>query len=226
MHVISSARELVWDAKEQNEYESKSQEYENRYNNRGWFSWTGGLSNSEIKVLQQKFDDDSAKNFNPLVYQPKFDQSIGIIAVGPRAWRHMLAGLQFGLYSAVPAHRYTGDNQTEASSDATNIVLPTVGFIASVDRSGFSKFFYRRSIGWFTKRFMAKEIGTQALAIVLGKTREFKPEDIELGINTFEDWPQKKEPDEKDLEIQSWIERGDWIQLEPSFIQKLQIYTQ
>lgn len=180
---------------------------------------------SEIQVLQKKFDDDSAKKFNPLVHDPIFDPTVGLVAVGPRSWRHLLFGLQYGLVTEVADKGELGDTISELAIKDFNVPLPKVAFISSIDREGFLKFFYRRSIGWFTKRYMAQEIGNQALSIVQNKSRPFRDEDLVLGSENLEPWPLKKEPSESEVRMKNWTDKADSLELDNNFLAALEVYS-
>jgi hypothetical protein len=207
---VDFVKEIIFNAKEQYK---KDTEIEFKLKNpiKGWFSTTSSLTIEEQQEIQMN-------KILPHLAKLKYNDKVGIICVGPRAWRHALKGLSDGFYES--QERFDVPEQSKNQLNPA-IKLPSFGFIGSKNSSGFS-FFHKRVYGWLNRREMAKQVSDQALAIVNNETRSFTENDSCLGSDQLRSFEKN---DETDLEVQKIRETADSFILDDrTIISRLEIY--
>lgn len=218
--IIESTRDIVWDAKEM-----YAEEHHVPVKQAGWF-WSS-ITPEEQEREARKAEQLAIKTYAPHLYKPKYDHEIGIVSIGPIAWRHVLFGLQMGSLTAPTKPRLFEQNTVLSVDEMIHpsMELPTLGFITGKNLSGFAQFPFR-FIGWFTKRKMAEQIGEDALKIVQAEQRKLSADDFLLGSEDYRPSPTKKEKEasEMDLINEQWNRDAENADINSIVVDKLSIY--
>ncbi|KAJ3325392.1 mitochondrial import inner membrane translocase subunit tim54 [Boothiomyces sp. JEL0866] len=199
--IIAQVRDKIWDGKEYVTEKSKPKPVKKS----SWFG-TSSVSTEEQKeqLMQLHF---------PHLQKLKYDPSVGLVAVGAIAWRHLLCGLMEG-------HLTLRNEQPFAYE----LEYPTVGFISTKNLSGWGHVPIRVYY-WFNRRDLAEKIGRETLAVVLQEKREFKQEDTLLGSENYRQLEKKKDASEALLEKERLSDLAESIaKIDESLESKLSIY--
>ena len=105
--IIETARNIIWDAKDQQQKEINDKlETQELNKKQGWF--VDNLTLEEQEKEYSKLEQNHIKLYVPHLHKPVYDDKIGMVAMGPISWRYMLYGLEYGSFTQPTESREFG----------------------------------------------------------------------------------------------------------------------
>ena len=222
--IILKVRDTVWNAKKQHKNEMEAEKRKLAKASRSWFSWP---SNETIAQEQADLEQRLNNQFLPHIYKPIYNPAIGLVAVGPNAWRHLLLGLDEGCLTNEETEKESRQVRDAQNLIDSSIPLPPLGFINTKINSGYLNLPIR-IFGWFTRRFMAEIATKDALAIVLGNTTPMSQRNVTLGNKDLivNERKREKELKPEDIVQETWtLDAEGKTGVEPMVLERLNIFS-
>jgi hypothetical protein len=220
--IVETVRDIIWNAKDQIKNDIQDQvETDILKKKQGWFS--SGITVEEQEKEIKKVEKQAIKLYAPHLHKPLYNPNVGLVAMGPVTWKHLLYGIQYGsLCDPTYPREFSEKREPYVDYDYSEFEYPTLGYITSVNKTRLSRFF-----GWFTRRYEAQELGNEALQIVFGMTRPFKKEDCNKGLEHLVPLVGKSEKDAKPFDVmcQKWSEEAEKVDISSVLIEKLKVYN-
>ena len=231
--IIEKVRKLIWDSREQHSKNMNNESIKKKIIAHQQWSWFGLVSSGEAPTEKEKEEDlkrleqELTEKYLPHLYAPLYNHHIGIVALGPNPWRHVLLGLIEG---SLTSRENEGDSRQQRSIEHQldpSIEYPTLGFLSGLDLSGWSNIPFR-IYGWVSKRYMCEKLAKDALKIIQNQSIEFDvSRDLALGSDEFRPFEKKdeKEKVEKDRVNELWTEEAEGLSsIDPVIANRLRIY--
>lgn len=228
--IIEKVREIMWNARELHQQEKLKSASANQAASAGggWFSFSSRPKQpvKSVQEEQKELQEELTRRFLPHLYKPLYDPKIGLVGLGAIPWRHLLYGIEEGsLTSLADEGQEKRQPRDPKHLMSHEIQYPVLGYITGQDLSGWSRF-PRRIVGWFSKRFMARQVAQDSLALINSQVRPFEARDWELGSDDFRPYPKKKEKETTpaDTVAQTWTEEAEnRMQIDPAVAERLKI---
>ena len=231
--IIERVRKLVWDARDQHQLQIhrksvKSKMEQARGSFGSWFEFGPAVSANDQEEDLKRLEDELTEKYLPHLHTPKYNPRVGIVALGPIPWRHVLRGIEEGSLTTRANENDSRQTRNEQNQLDPSIVYPTLGFISGQDLSGWS-YVPLRIAGWFSKRYMCQKIAEDTLVIIKNNSRPLETsKDLGRGSDSFRPFEKKDEKEKSDLDRinEMWTEEAERMEsVDPLIASRLSIYS-
>jgi hypothetical protein len=219
--IAIEVRDFIWKGQEQlkqnQHYESKLQEWESK---RGiWtFLFGYGLNEQEREMVMENDRQEMIQKVTPNLYKPVYDPRIGIVAIGPNAWRHVLYGMEIGLTNSADKNN-SSTVCLDPGDDFIELETPNLGYVSCQTIRGFARFPVRMA-NWFMKRYQVERIAKDTIRLIQDNTKPITIED--WGVDQIDLIQSEREGD--DEEKKKLSKRAEEKQISNNVLEKLSMY--